>query len=138
MSALKPAAKCRLITFRQLFDDRLGAALTRRSDHFFHLVRRLDLAKANVFSRRQMIAHKILEDDADLLAQIERIDLSNIDAVEKNDAFGGIVQPREELDQCGFARAIVADERDFFPGMQDRKSTRLNSSHPSISYAVFC
>src|SRR6202041_1906672 len=23
-------------------------------------------------------------------------------------------------------------------GAQDRKSTRLNSSHPSISYAVFC
>src|SRR5690348_17548635 len=23
-------------------------------------------------------------------------------------------------------------------GPQDRKSTRLNSSHPSISYAVFC
>src|SRR5690348_18436845 len=25
-----------------------------------------------------------------------------------------------------------------FPGRSDRKSTRLNSSHPSISYAVFC
>src|SRR4051794_41665302 len=24
------------------------------------------------------------------------------------------------------------------PPIQDRKSTRLNSSHPSISYAVFC
>src|SRR6266581_5576345 len=24
------------------------------------------------------------------------------------------------------------------PAPQDRKSTRLNSSHPSISYAVFC
>src|SRR5690348_18113840 len=24
------------------------------------------------------------------------------------------------------------------PGKPDRKSTRLNSSHPSISYAVFC
>src|SRR6266487_6157869 len=24
------------------------------------------------------------------------------------------------------------------PRRQDRKSTRLNSSHPSISYAVFC
>src|SRR6267154_3478121 len=24
------------------------------------------------------------------------------------------------------------------PGRRDRKSTRLNSSHPSISYAVFC
>src|SRR5207249_12225364 len=30
--------------------------------------------------------------------------------------------------------------RDVFAalGMQDRKSTRLNSSHVSISYAVFC
>src|SRR5438876_4903933 len=25
-----------------------------------------------------------------------------------------------------------------FPRLVDRKSTRLNSSHPSISYAVFC
>src|SRR5690348_17920587 len=24
------------------------------------------------------------------------------------------------------------------PDLEDRKSTRLNSSHPSISYAVFC
>src|SRR5690348_17765660 len=28
--------------------------------------------------------------------------------------------------------------RDFHPPFPDRKSTRLNSSHPSISYAVFC
>src|SRR5690348_17579203 len=27
---------------------------------------------------------------------------------------------------------------DVVPGPGDRKSTRLNSSHPSISYAVFC
>src|SRR4051794_41707306 len=26
----------------------------------------------------------------------------------------------------------------LLPQVQDRKSTRLNSSHPSISYAVFC
>src|SRR5258708_25924039 len=26
----------------------------------------------------------------------------------------------------------------FFTGIQDRKSTRLNSSHQIISYAVFC
>src|SRR5690242_21620427 len=26
----------------------------------------------------------------------------------------------------------------FFPKKRDRKSTRLNSSHMSISYAVFC
>src|SRR2546422_7094874 len=28
--------------------------------------------------------------------------------------------------------------RDFFPHRRDRKSTRLNSSHGYISYAVFC
>src|SRR5438876_7244517 len=36
----------------------------------------------------------------------------------------------------------LGQKKDFriFSGedLQDRKSTRLNSSHPSISYAVFC
>src|SRR5438876_11280585 len=38
------------------------------------------------------------------------------------------------------AVAIVIGNRDYASGMPklDRKSTRLNSSHPSISYAVFC
>src|SRR3712207_7402861 len=38
--------------------------------------------------------------------------------------------------------AVRDDERPFHdrgnPGSQDRKSTRLNSSHANISYAVFC
>src|SRR5699024_11365522 len=35
--------------------------------------------------------------------------------------------------------AAVADfARRFHAGLADRKSTRLNSSHVSISYAVFC
>src|SRR2546427_8690687 len=29
-------------------------------------------------------------------------------------------------------------ETRLFPSIQDRKSTRLNSSHSQISYAVFC
>src|SRR3712207_7374205 len=29
-------------------------------------------------------------------------------------------------------------EGDDLPGVRDRKSTRLNSSHANISYAVFC
>src|SRR3712207_7144018 len=34
-------------------------------------------------------------------------------------------------------RARVCDRRHDLP-LQDRKSTRLNSSHANISYAVFC
>src|SRR5689334_23577725 len=36
--------------------------------------------------------------------------------------------------EVGWAIDGVSDEAD----LQDRKSTRLNSSHSSISYAVFC
>src|SRR5207244_11125533 len=36
-------------------------------------------------------------------------------------------------------KAVVVDHRfDLAPGTRDRKSTRLNSSHQIISYAVFC
>src|SRR5688572_31915107 len=33
---------------------------------------------------------------------------------------------------------LVVEEAGELPGRQDRKSTRLNSSHSQISYAVFC
>src|SRR2546429_3392986 len=35
-------------------------------------------------------------------------------------------------------RHKITDSFDFFPQRLDRKSTRLNSSHGYISYAVFC
>src|SRR5207248_8741093 len=37
-----------------------------------------------------------------------------------------------------FRRAIVDYRRRELPGTIDRKSTRLNSSHRTTSYAVFC
>src|SRR5438874_8041631 len=37
-----------------------------------------------------------------------------------------------------FFDAIVGHDLSFLPREQDRKSTRLNSSHVEISYAVFC
>src|SRR5438876_9020445 len=38
----------------------------------------------------------------------------------------------------GSAMADVLDLVAILSALGDRKSTRLNSSHPSISYAVFC
>src|SRR5690348_18485497 len=35
-------------------------------------------------------------------------------------------------------RRVLLPNRGRRPSVEDRKSTRLNSSHPSISYAVFC
>src|SRR5947209_14621814 len=43
-------------------------------------------------------------------------------------------QPVDELDRCASRLRVEIRGR----GLQDRKSTRLNSSHANISYAVFC
>src|SRR2546427_1233510 len=56
---------------------------------------------------------------------------------------GGVVLPRVGLDQHAVAvvqRPVrVAEARQRRPVREpDRKSTRLNSSHSQISYAVFC
>src|SRR5438876_5903505 len=38
----------------------------------------------------------------------------------------------------GYAPSAMPNDRSYQTAALDRKSTRLNSSHPSISYAVFC
>src|SRR5256885_7841439 len=50
-------------------------------------------------------------------------------------------EPAEALDEVGIAGPGGLEHRDvlgFGRRLQDRKSTRLNSSHLVISYAVFC
>src|SRR5574337_204365 len=44
----------------------------------------------------------------------------------------------EENNRMGKTRDLFKKIRDTKGTFQDRKSTRLNSSHHSISYAVFC
>src|SRR5690348_17382160 len=48
--------------------------------------------------------------------------------------FSSLRGSHESLSGGGIASGPVS----FMKGFEDRKSTRLNSSHPSISYAVFC
>src|SRR5947209_13255595 len=43
-----------------------------------------------------------------------------------------------EAPRCGVVITCGSDSSGFSPGGSDRKSTRLNSSHANISYAVFC
>src|SRR3712207_7975128 len=48
--------------------------------------------------------------------------------------------PRDPLRRGGDKRPLRSPSRrrGFQPDPRDRKSTRLNSSHANISYAVFC
>src|SRR3712207_7677434 len=47
-------------------------------------------------------------------------------------------QDRRKSDGGHHRSSDQPTERDTGPGQRDRKSTRLNSSHANISYAVFC
>src|SRR5207249_11686773 len=67
-------------------------------------------------------------------------------AVDENVAAGNLLETRHHAQGGRFAAARRAHEDDEFLVADfevgvidgDRKSTRLNSSHVSISYAVFC
>src|SRR3712207_9359462 len=48
------------------------------------------------------------------------------------------VVEREHLAPVGLLRGGGVAVHGLDGGLQDRKSTRLNSSHANISYAVFC
>src|SRR3712207_7438063 len=45
---------------------------------------------------------------------------------------------RRRVGSCGGGEGHPLDRRPHRRGGADRKSTRLNSSHANISYAVFC
>src|SRR5258708_31414872 len=50
---------------------------------------------------------------------------------------GGLCGDESVVDECGVG-GVVDVEVTAGRGVEDRKSTRLNSSHQIISYAVFC
>src|SRR3712207_6900001 len=45
---------------------------------------------------------------------------------------------RHQLEHLALARGELLERVVAAPATEDRKSTRLNSSHANISYAVFC
>src|SRR5690606_42160600 len=71
----------------------------------------------------------LLEDHGHLLGRC-----GDLSAVEADRAGGRGEEPREALEQGRLAAARGPDDAHEL----DRKSTRLNSSHVKISYAVFC
>src|SRR5947209_1797534 len=95
-------------------------------------------ATVGLFNYPVLMAADILIYDSDIVPvgkdQKQHIEITRDLAVKMNERFGEIFRRPE-------ARIQAATE--VVPGidgqkMRDRKSTRLNSSHANISYAVFC
>src|SRR3712207_7906816 len=73
-----------------------------------------------------------LEPRLDLVARAGRLDHRQPVARRAALALGG-----EHLDDVAGLQLVV-QRHDLAVDLRDRKSTRLNSSHANISYAVFC
>ncbi len=81
------------------------------------VVQRLDLAKADVLAGGGHVAHKVLKDHADRVAQAVRVILAQVDAIQQNLALVRVIQPRQQLDKRGLARAVCANQRQLFAGL---------------------
>src|SRR5690606_42005899 len=63
------------------------------------------------------------------------LDVADAGMAQRHQVLGDLAAGAEVVD--AHVRQVVAEARRG-QGHQDRKSTRLNSSHVKISYAVFC
>src|SRR5690606_41920814 len=76
-----------------------------------------------------------------LVADAVRIALKWADKISEwmNKLSSALKNLSKVLDKFGSAgKSLRTKVDEFFNGLADRKSTRLNSSHVKISYAVFC
>src|SRR5699024_11357087 len=82
----------------------------------------------------EMAASKMDENPVEDKKEMEEVDTPNVHTI---DALAQLL--KVDASRIMKAVAYIADEKPVMVMIRgDRKSTRLNSSHVSISYAVFC
>src|ERR1700722_16548473 len=70
---------------------------------------------------------RILQHNSEKLTQILQTNFANIDAVEENLAALNVVEPQQQLDDRGFARARVADDCESLAGLYAERNV---AQHP--------
>ena len=81
------------------------------------LIGRVRQAQRDVLSHRAAEQHHVLRCRADVGAQVHRIDLAYLGAVEQHRALVGRVEPEDDLGHRGLARAHAADDADILAGL---------------------
>src|SRR2546428_5427355 len=88
--------------------------------------------------RSTLFPYTTLFRSKETLGRFQEAAKGDLDSRQK--AIGELVQPlKESLDKVdGKVRELESARASAYSSLTDRKSTRLNSSHDQISYAVFC
>ena len=77
-------------------------------------------ADANVQSRRHVVTHKILKNDPDFAVQRLDVVVPEVHSVQEDGAAGGIIQPRQQLDQRGLALAVLSHQGHVLAGLDSK------------------
>ncbi len=117
-----------VVAARKRVDHFVGEASLRGLDDARTIVARLDASDRDVVGGSQVIAHEVLEDDADVGAQREQVVLAQVVAVEQDASLVGIVEARQELHQRGLAGAVLAHQRQHLARAQKEGQCRAPPS----------
>ena len=108
--ALAALADVQVEAQRMARDEVLDAGDARRAQH--RLVVGERRAERDVVAHRAMEQEHVLQHAADAAAQVGRVDLAQIGAVDQHRALIGLVEPEHQLLDRGLAGADAADQAD--------------------------
>src|ERR1700744_3959830 len=77
-----------------------------------------DASNRDVFTGGHLVSHEILKNYPDLAVQVFQTVFAQVDAVEQDLSFGGIVEAGDQLDDGGLALSILADQGDPLANVQ--------------------
>src|SRR5256714_8608449 len=110
--AVVEAASQHLVeALRYPLSDRIRETATRRFTDPRLVIQCLDLAHTDVFAQDEVVTHKILEDDSDVPAETVEIIVAQLDTVEHDATFVGIVEAATENHERGLVRPLLSHQR---------------------------
>ena len=115
-SGIEPLSERRFVALRKTRDQTIGSGLPAGFEDRLAVGDGAEVSQTDVLRRGRLVGHVILKHAADLGAQVGGINVPDVDAVDQDAAVGRIVEPADQLEERGLARAVAADDRDRLSG----------------------
>ena len=109
---IEAASEHLIESLRHARRDRVGEAAPRGLANPGFIAQCLDLTDADVLAQDEIVAHEILEDDADVFAETVEVVVAEIDPIQEDSALVGIVEARQQLHQRRLPGAVFPYQRD--------------------------
>ena len=109
------------------------AALLDRASEAQLVLEMLHAAEGHVLAHRQLVLVEVLEDDANPTPQLGLVPGPEISPVEQHAPLGRLIEVRQQLDERGFARAVLPTSARLCPLGTKRLTSRSAHLPPGAS-----